>query len=164
MINLRKNRLLVIILITACILWLSLTTLHTKSETNDSINPAPKVSEPTVSEMVATIAPKFNQDPQLITKIIMCESGGKIQSHDGGRGLNITGIHDATFNGWLKEYEKEYNETLNKDSNYDQIKMMSWAFSKGYSNQWTTYVAYMNGGEYTFYSKMLGKTFTARCK
>ena len=159
-----KNKLLTILIITACILWLSFTTLHTKSEVIITPNPVIVKEEPTIAELTEKIAPAFNQSPKLIEKIIYCESGGVIQSHDGGRGLNITGIHDTTFNGWLKEYEKEYHDTLNKDSSYDQIKMMSWAFSKGYANQWTTYVAYMNGGSYTFYSKLLGKTFTAICK
>ena len=138
--------------------------LHTKSEVIITPNPVIVKEEPTIAELTEKIAPAFNQDPKLIEKIIYCESGGTIQSHDGGRAFNITGIHDTTFNGWLKEYEKEYHETLNKDSSYDQIKMMSWAFSKGYSNQWTTMVAYKNGGSYTFYSKLLGGTFTARCK
>ena len=159
-----KNRVLIITLITVIILGLLFIPLYTKSEVIITPNPVIVKEEPTIAELTEKIAPAFNQDPKLIEKIIYCESGGKIQSHDGGRGFNITGIHDATFNGWLKEYEKEYHETLNKDSSYDQIKMMSWAFSKGYSNQWTTMVAYKNGGEYTFYSKLLKRWFTARCK
>ena len=118
-----------------------------------------------VVEMIDYIAPQFNQDPKLISKISWCESKHKVLSHDGGRGVNITGIHDATFRGWLPLYEKERGETLNKDSTFDQLKMMSWAFSKGssYRNQWTTYVAYMKGGTYTFYSRLLKGTFTVRC-
>ena len=159
-----KNRVLIITLITVCILGLLLLPLNTKSEVIITPNPVIVKEETTIAELTEKIAPAFNQDPKLIEKIIYCESGGTKQSHDGGRAFNITGIHDATFNGWLKEYKKEYHETLNKDSSYDQIKMMSWAFSKGYANQWTTYVSYMNGGEYTFYSKLLGGTFTAICR
>jgi len=122
--------------------------------------------EKTVDEMIFEIAPLFNQDPFLIKKIIYCESSGKISSHDGGRGTNITGIHDTTFDYWLKEYTKETGETLNKDSSYDQIKMMSFAFSLGedYRRQWTTYRAYINGGTYTFYSSLMGRTYTSTCK
>ena len=120
----------------------------------------------TVDEIINEVAPKFGQDPKLISKITFCESSHKVQSHDGGRAYNITGIHNTTFNYWLKQYEKEMNETLDINSTYDQIKIMSWAFSKGdkYRNQWTSYVSYTNGGTYTFYSKMLGKTFTAKCR
>jgi len=120
----------------------------------------------TVIELIDYIAPQFEQDPNLISKISYCESWHKIVKHDGGRGVNITGIHDSTFNGWLPEYEKEVGETLDIKSSFDQLKMMSWAFSKGesYRDDWTTYVAYKKGGEYTFKSKLLGKIFTVRCK
>lgn len=125
-----------------------------------------KVYEPTVEEMISVIAPVFKQDPALISKISYCESHHKVVSHDGGLGINITGIHNATFYGWLPKYEKDTGETLNIESNYDQIKMMSWAFSKGdsYRNQWTTYVAYKNGGRYAFYSKLLKNNFVVNCK
>ncbi|MCF7843893.1 hypothetical protein K9M47_03270 [Candidatus Gracilibacteria bacterium] len=129
------------------------------------------VTSPTISnkdlsviEMIENIAPTFNQDPNLIKKIIWCESGGKDLQHDGGHGQGVTGIHKKTFDYWLIAYEKEYNETLNYVSTYDQIKMMSFAFSKGYANQWTTFVAHKKGGEYTFYSRLMGKTYTAKCK
>lgn len=131
--------------------------------------PAP-VSTPqkvmTVEQMIDSVAPTFNQDPKLISKISYCESHHKVKPNDGGRGVNITGIHDATFDRWLPLYKKETGETLNKKSTLDQIKMMSWAFSKGenYRDDWTTYRAYIRGGTYTFYSRLLKKTFTVYCK
>ena len=119
-----------------------------------------------VKGMIEELAPRYGQDPALISKISYCESQHKIKSHDGGRAVNITGIHDKTFNYWLPLYEKEQGETLDINSSYDQIKMMSFAFSQGesYRRQWTTYRAYTNGGTYTFYSKLLKGTFTSRCK
>jgi len=118
-----------------------------------------------VKEMAYLTAMQFGQDPTLISKIMMCESGGIVASHDGGRGVNVTGIHDNTFNYWLPKYEKDTGETLDITSTYDQLKMMSWAFSKGdtYRRQWTTYRAYKNGGTYTFYSILLKNTYTSRC-
>lgn len=168
MVSISKNRLLRRSLLVLIILSLTfLCVLHTESETIPDSNPIVIESEKTVDELILEIAPKFNQDPQLIKKIIYCESGGKVKSHDNGRGTNITGIHNTTFDYWLKKYkETYYNEELNKNSTYDQIKMMSWAFSQGeeYRRAWTTYVAYKNGGTYTFYSKLLEGTYTARCK
>lgn len=122
--------------------------------------------EKTIEEMILEIAPRFEQDPALISKISWCESKHKEVVHDGGHGLGVTGIHKRTFQGWLPKYEAEEGETLNYESSYDQLKMMSWAFSKGnsYRNQWTTYVAYMNGGTYSFYSRLLKGHFTVRCK
>jgi hypothetical protein len=120
----------------------------------------------TVQEMIEYIAPRFNQDPMLISKISYCESHHLVVDHDGGYGLGVTGIHKKTFEGWLPLYQKENGETLDYGSSYDQLKMMSWAFSKGnsYRNQWTTYVAYKRGGEYSFFSKLLQKHFTVYCK
>lgn len=126
----------------------------------------PTKDDLTVKEMIQEIAPMFGQDPGLVSKISFCESHHQVVVHDGGYGKGVTGIHRKTFDGWLPLYEKERHETLNYNSTYDQIKMMSWAFSKGdsYRNQWTTYVAYMNNGVYTFYSRLLKATFTVRCK
>lgn len=119
----------------------------------------------TVPEMIQEIAPQFGQDSDLISRIAYCESKFRDVIHDGGHGKGVTGIHKKTFDYWLIQYEKETGETLHYDSSYDQIKMMAWAFSKGesYREQWTTYVAYKNGGEYTFYSNLLKGTYTAKC-
>ena len=119
----------------------------------------------TIPEQIEKAALQFNQDPKLISKIAYCESEHKVLPHDGGRGVNMTGIHDTTFKGWLPLYQKEVGETLDIKSTLDQFKMMSFAFSKGdtYRRQWTTYRAYKNGGTYTFYSRLMKKTFTSRC-
>jgi len=126
--------------------------------------PQRSVSDYSVKEMIDYISPQFGQDPKLISKITWCESGHKILPHDGYRGVNITGIHDATFYGWLPEYEKEVGETLDIKSSFDQLKMMSWAFKDENKRElWTTYVAYKKGGEYKFTTKN-GKVYIARCK
>lgn len=124
------------------------------------------VNKMSYQQMIDYIAPQFNQDPYYIKKIVWNESNFKIQSHDGGRARNITATHDNTFKGWLPEYEKERGETLDINSQYDQIKMMSFAFSKGYSSQWSTDVACKSpNGTYTFISRTLGgKQFTVKCK
>jgi cell division protein FtsL len=116
-------------------------------------------------QMVHYIAPQFNQDPNEIAQIIWNESNFKVQSHDGGRAKNITAIHDSTFKGWLPQYEKETGQTLNMQSQFDQISMMSWAFSKGYKTAWTTAVACNNeNGTYSFYSRLMQKHYTVTCK
>lgn len=142
-------------------LILSYATAH--ASISDDLVVAP-IAPQTIPDIIDYVAPKFDQNPALIKKITLCESGWKIVDHDNHAGVNVTGIHDSTFNGWLPDYEKDQHETLNIDSSYDQLKMMSWAFSKGYANKWTTYVAYQNGGTYTFYSASLKKTFTVHCK
>lgn len=118
-----------------------------------------------VDRIIYDVAPQFNQDPALISKITWCESEHKDVVHDKGYGKGVSGIQRATFDLWNTRFEKEYGFKLNYTSTHDQIRMTSWAFSKGeeYRNQWTTYVAYMKGGKYTFYSSQLKGTFTARC-
>ena len=124
-----------------------------------------KIEKMTYVEMVHYIAPQFNQDPEEIKQIIWNESNFRIQLHDGGRAKNITAIHDRTFKSWLPQYEKEMGETLNMHSQFDSIKMMSWAFEKGYKTAWTTAVACdSKDGTYSFYSNLMGKHYTVICK
>jgi len=123
------------------------------------------VSSMSVQEQINYIAPQFNQSPKLINKITWCESSHMVLPHDGGAGVGVTGIHKATFNGWNIMFEKEFGFKLNYESTFDQLTMMSYVFGKGnsYRNQWTTYVAYANGGTATLFSKKLGY-FTVTCK
>lgn len=136
------------------------------SDVDSKVSLEEKRSKMSISEIIDEVSPMFDQDPALIYKISYCESNHKDEVHDGGYGKGVTGIHKRTFNLWLINYKKETGETLNYDSSYDQLKMMAYAFSKGesYRRQWSTYVSYKNGGVYSFYSKLLKKNFTVRCK
>lgn len=140
--------------------------IFTIPKSTQSIAPVITPNEMTIEEMINDASLRFKQDPLLISKISYCESKHKNVVHDGGHGKGITGIHKKTFERWLPKYEAENGEILNYDSTYDQLKMMSWAFSQGdaYRNQWTTYVAYKKGGTYSFYSNLLKNNFTVRCK
>lgn len=115
----------------------------------------------TVPEMIEYIAPQFGQPTKAIKTIVCSESNFLVLPHDGGRAVNVTGIWDTTFDGWLPQYEKEMGETLNKKSTFDQLKMMSWAFSKGdsYRYQWSTYHAYVNGGQARIWSRYYNRHF-----
>jgi hypothetical protein len=137
------------------------------SKENPQIMPEISVQELSVKEMSSLTAMMFGQDPKLLNKIMWCESHGQVSDHDGGRGLNVTGIHDQTFDLWLPQYEKDIGESLDKTKTWDQLKMMAWAFSKGedYRDDWTTYVAYMSPDHtYSFYSTLLKAHFTVVCK
>lgn len=95
-----------------------------------------------VQEIIKCIAPAYGQDPVLISNVIKRESTYNPNAvHDGGRGKGVTGFHTDTFNRWNKQYLKETGEVIIYDSTLDQIKLMSWAFSKGesYRDDWTSY-------------------------
>lgn len=137
------------------------------------ITAQPEQAEPVIDVNTMSIIEQIdyiNKDDtelsRLIKSVDKCESGHAIKSHDGGLGVGSIGLHRDTFNRWLSEYQNDTNETLNYESNFDQLKMASWAFSKGesYRDDWTTYVAIRNGGVYKFYSKKLDRQFTVYCK
>lgn len=115
-----------------------------------------------VSELIDYIAPQYGADKELIKKITWCESKHKALPHDRGLGFGVTGYHRKTF-----EYHKGLfgRSELKYESTFDQLTLMSIAFSKGeqYRNLWTTYVAYKNGGTYSFYSNTLQGHYTVKC-
>jgi hypothetical protein len=141
-------------------LWIAIAFSQEKGE-----NPVIETKELSVWELASISAMRFGQDPVLINKIIMCESGGRVLPHDGNRGVNATGIHDKSFNYWLPEYVKETGEQLDITTMYGQVTMLAWRFSKGEKAReaWTSYRAIKNGGTYAFYSTLLKKHFVVKC-
>lgn len=99
----------------------------------------------TITEMIEYLAPQYNQNSKLLGEIIFCESSNRTDvPHDGGKGYGVTGYHRETF----LEHEKSFGIDLNYDSSYDQIKLMTIAFSKGekYRNLWSSYKRYTKYG------------------
>lgn len=123
-----------------------------------------KLDSMSIQELIDYIAPQYGQDSVLIKKVVWCESGFNPNAiHDGVHGRGVTGFHKNTFNSWKIRFNRP---ELKYESNFDQITLMSLAFSKGegYRDDWTTYVAYTRGGTYTFYSNLMKKTYTVVCK
>lgn len=123
-------------------------------EATPIIESSKTITQKSTSEVVQDIirekSDKYNLSYSMMSKVIFCESGFQTTvSHDGGRGKGVTGFHRTTFNQWAKRYFKETNQTLNYDSAYDQIELMSWAFTKGenYRNDWTSYNKLVRYGE-----------------
>jgi len=121
-----------------------------------------RIDTMTVLELIDYIAPQYGANPDLIKKIAFCEAGYRhFPVHDGGAGVGTTGYQKNTF----KDDQKRFNRPdLVYESNFDQLTMMSISFQAGekYRNRWTTYVAYNNGGAYTFVDRK-GVKHTARC-
>jgi hypothetical protein len=95
-----------------------------------------------IPQIIEKVAPMYGQNASLIKKVVFMESGyNPNANHDNNSGIGVTGFHKATFDRWNKTYFKETKEVLIYNSTLDQLKLMSWAFSKGedYRDDWTTY-------------------------
>jgi len=144
-----------------------LTALHLQevnASTEQKILQEQELREKPVNEIIDVIAPQYGiNDTYLLKKIVHCESGGNKEAiHDKGYGYGPTGILRTTFNYW----NTKMGENLTYENPVHQVRMMSWAFNQGesYKRQWSTYVAYKNGGTYSFYSNLLKGHYTSRCQ
>jgi hypothetical protein len=105
----------------------------------------------------------YKVDKVELKKIASCESNlGKIKTGDKGLAHGLYQYHTGT---WLKA-EKLIGEDLDINNIHDQAKMTAflWAKYPSWKTQWTTYVAYKNGGTYSFYSRVLKGYYTVVCK
>jgi len=130
------------------------------------------VEEKTQHEYIDIYAKKFETDPVLLKKIAGCESHGDPNAkgdYKNGIPLAIGSYqyHDGTWEAFEKIYRNEYlDEDLDKFSYHDQIKLTAFIFAKHpeLRKRWSTFVAYTNGGTYSFYSSLLGNYYTVTCK
>lgn len=100
-------------------------------------------------------------DTKVALAVARCESEFSNSAvGDSGRAKGIYQFHLETFN----RHSKLKGEQLDYTSAHDQIKLATWSIANGYGNEWTTYRAIMNGGTYSFYSKLLKKHFTVHCE
>jgi hypothetical protein len=107
---------------------------------------------------------KYGVDGFLVSKIIKCESGTRMFAEgDGGLSLGPAQFQKPTFDRMAKAYKQEFGEDLVYESAIHQYRLLAFALSKGWGNEWTAYRAIQNGGSYSFYSKQLGKHFNVRC-
>jgi hypothetical protein len=154
---------------------LSLITISSKGNAEaPSITVAPEpiiIIEPVVTtdEVLIPIdyinkwADFYKTDKVELGKIASCESNmGVIKTGDKGLAHGLYQYHTGT---WLKA-EKLIKEDLDINDIEDQAKMTAflWAKYPSWKTQWTTYVAYKNGGTYSFYSRVLEGHYTVVCK
>lgn len=120
-----------------------------------------EISERSIPEQINFFAEQYGVDSSLVKKIVQCESQGKETAlGDGGRAYGLMQYHKASF----ERHAELFGEELDYYSSYDQIKLGTWAISEGHGREWTSYRAIKNGGTYSFYSKLLKKHFTVKCK
>ena len=99
------------------------------------------IDNASIPELVEYLAPKYGCNASEVKRIVFLESSNNPNAvHDGGLGKGATGFHKKTFEGWAKQFNME----LNYESNFDQLKLMCIAFTKGdsYKDDWTTWTRF----------------------
>ena len=116
----------------------------------------------TDEDLIEQFSEQYGADPDIVKKVMDCESGGDHKmSSDGGHSNGIAQFQKSTFN----RMSKIFGEKLEYSSKYDQLKLATWALSQPkLAREWTTYVAIKNGGKYSFYSNLNKKHYTVYCK
>lgn len=100
-------------------------------------NTPPKVLNAKV--LALQFANAYHVSYKEMAKTIECESDWDNRSTgDHGLANGLTQFHEDTFNRWAKEK----GEVLDYHSDYDQLKLMAWAFSKGYQRSWTCHTKF----------------------
>ena len=113
-------------------------------------------------EQIEYFSTMYGGNPAIAIKVMECESNGNHKtSGDGGRSNGIFQFQKSTF----LRMEKEFGEDLDYTSQFDQIKLGSWALAQPrLAREWTTYVAIKNGGKYSFWSSQMQRHYTVYCK
>lgn len=128
----------------------------------------------TATDLIIKYAAIYEADKTELIKVGSCESHlGKLKGGDYKNGVYLArGLfmyHKGTWNKAVSLFKKEMNQPdriFSIDSIEDQAEVTAfiWAKHPDWKKQWSTYVAYKNGGTYSFYSRVLEKYFTVTCK
>lgn len=115
-----------------------------------------------IADQVVYFSNLYGGDSEVALKVMDCESGGDHNNvGDGGLSKGIFQFQKSTF----ERMERGLGENLNYTSQFDQIKLASYALSHDeLAREWSTYVAIKNGGKYAFYSSQLKRHFVVYCK
>lgn len=130
---------------------------------SQALAPEVQLQDQPIKAIVTHFANEHGANPNVALAMMRCESQGNqnVAPGDGGRAVGLYQFHDET---WRRLSKKYYGEVLDKHSGFDQAKVATAAIAGGDGDEWTTYRSIMNGGEYTFYSRLMKKTYTVKCK
>lgn len=122
--------------------------------------PSIPLQEQTPAEIIRYFTSLYGSDYDLVMSVLSCESGFRMVEGDGGRSYG----HAQYFLETFTRHSKALGETLNYESSFDQLKLISFSFShsEAYRREWTTYRAIQNGGTYIFTDRN-GITHTVKC-
>lgn len=93
-----------------------------------------EMSTSTVVDMINKYSDQFGVNTKTLDSVVRCESNYNVTAvGDNGLAYGPAQFHKSTFDLFAKEYGKE----LDYKNPSDQIELMAWAFSKGYSKHWS---------------------------
>ena len=144
------------ILLAFLVAWLLMFAITTHAE-----GPELALRDQPIGSIVTYFSNKNGISPRLALKVMECESGG-IQDTTSDMGLSH-GIFQIQKSTWDR-FTGEMGEKLDYDSPMDQAKVATWAMAHGHATEWSTFIAIMKGGKYSFYSRQLHRHFTVICK
>lgn len=119
----------------------------------------------TVTALLEHFAEEYKTDPVALLKVGKCESGykenqwNKVDPNGGSKGFMQ--FQTRTFYSYAAKLGIPNPDIWDK---VHQAQVAAYMFSIGEGKQWTTYMAYKNGGSYTFWYKPLNKYMTIYCK
>lgn len=121
-----------------------------------------KITDLPVAMQIEHFANLYGADVSVVKAVVRCESGGDHKSKgDSGFSKGIAQFQKSTF----YRMAKLKGEDLNYESQFDQIKLLSYAMANpDLAREWSTFRAIKNGGTYSFYSRQLKKSFTVKCR
>lgn len=91
-------------------------------------------SELTLDETIDKFSAEYNVPKAWLVNLATCESSyGTNLTGDNGHAY---GVYQYWIPTWL-DFERMFNIDLNRNSQYDQVKMTAIALSKGYGYRWS---------------------------
>lgn len=118
------------------------------------------IQKSTTKELIKKYAEVYNVNDKVMLAMMNCESSGNQSAiGDGGRAYGIYQYHNGTW----ERLEDKIGKDMDITSEHDQVQMTAYALSQGMGSQWTSYRSIMNGGTYSFYSKLMKQHYTVKC-
>ncbi len=114
--------------------------------------------------LLGYFADQYDTDPVPLLKTANCESKFQMGRHNktdpNGGSKGGLQFQQKTFDSYAKKLGLKNPDIWDK---VDQAQVGAYMFSIGQAKQWTTYMALINGGSYTFWYAPIKDYYTVYC-